>query len=89
MVTVHVNFRITPAACISLQRNSDFMNKIRVNDIILVIRPILLEMKVISALVSIGKPTAVSYKNNYKICKSLLNKANSSNLYPDGENNKS
>ena len=48
----HVNFITTPGARIALQGNSGFMNKIEVNDLIVVIRCITLEMKVISALAS-------------------------------------
>ena len=49
----HVNFITTPGARIALQGNSGFMNKIEVNDPILVIRCITLEMKVFSALASV------------------------------------
>ena len=69
-----------PSARSALQGISDFMNKIKANDLMLVMHPVSHEIKVIPGLMSVGKPTAFCYKTNYKICKSLLCKANSCNL---------
>ena len=49
LVNDYVKFRITPVARSALQGNSDFMNKIEANDLILVLRHVLLKIKAIVA----------------------------------------